>query len=72
MQAASDLQQSGMMTVFLTTQAKIKYACKCAREWCEKQGIEKAECTVATHLFPHCKVISGHMEVKLFENDLLS
>lgn len=62
MQAASDLQSSGMMTAFLTTEAKIKNACKCAREWCEKQGIDGGECTVASYLFPHCKVISGHTE----------
>lgn len=63
MQAASDLQSSGMMTTFLDTQDKINYACKSAREWCENQGIQDAECRVATYLFPHCKVVSGHMEV---------
>lgn len=62
MQAASDMEPSGMMTVFLTTQAKIKSACASAREWCEKQGIEDPECQVAIHMFPHCKVVAGHME----------
>jgi len=62
MQAASDLQKSGMMTAFLSTQTKIKYACACARDWCKKQEIGDAVCEVAIHLFPHCKVVAGHME----------
>ncbi|GFS64580.1 malonyl-CoA-acyl carrier protein transacylase, mitochondrial [Nephila pilipes] len=62
MQAASDLEPTGMMTVFLQPCAKIKLACIEARKWCEEQTIFNAECRVAIYLFPDCKVISGHLE----------
>ncbi|XP_042913651.2 probable malonyl-CoA-acyl carrier protein transacylase, mitochondrial [Parasteatoda tepidariorum] len=66
MQAASDLEPSGMMTVFLHPSAKIKSACVAAREWCEKQTIYNAECKVAIYMFPDCKVLAGHMEALKF------
>lgn len=66
MQAASDLEPGGMMTVFLHPSAKIKSACAAAREWCEKQTIYNAECKVAIYMFPDCKVVAGHMEVIIY------
>ncbi|GFR21677.1 malonyl-CoA-acyl carrier protein transacylase, mitochondrial [Trichonephila clavata] len=62
MQAASDLEPTGMMTVFLHPWAKIKQACMEAQRWCEEQTIFNAECKVAIYLFPDCKVVSGHLE----------
>ncbi|KFM57412.1 putative malonyl-CoA-acyl carrier protein transacylase, mitochondrial, partial [Stegodyphus mimosarum] len=66
MQAASELQPSGMMTVFLSNTAKIKQACATAREWCEQQGISNPECKIAIYMFPDCRVISGHLEALKF------
>ncbi|XP_055949970.1 probable malonyl-CoA-acyl carrier protein transacylase, mitochondrial [Argiope bruennichi] len=66
MQAASDAEPSGMMTVFLSPGAKIKLACKEAREWCEQQTLFDAECKVAIYLFPDCKVVAGHLEALKF------
>lgn len=62
MQLASEIIPSGMMTVFYGPDSKLNYACLRAREWCLERGIEDPECCVANYLYPHCKVIAGHME----------
>lgn len=72
MQAASDAEPSGMMTVFLTPAAKIKLACKEARDWCEQQTLFNAECQVAIYMFPDCRVVAGHLEVGPYLNYLNS
>ncbi|GIY31959.1 probable malonyl-CoA-acyl carrier protein transacylase, mitochondrial [Caerostris darwini] len=66
MQAASDMQPSGMMTVFLSPNAKIKQACLEARNWCKEQTLYDAECKVASYLYPDCKVVAGHLEALKF------
>ncbi|XP_023234922.1 probable malonyl-CoA-acyl carrier protein transacylase, mitochondrial [Centruroides sculpturatus] len=66
MQEASEQISSGMMTVFFHPDAKIKFACKAAEQWCKRQGIEDPVCTVANYLYPECKVIAGNMEALKF------
>ena len=64
MQEASEMVQSGMMTVFLDNKSELKQAMLAAREYCEqKLDIEKPVCSVANYLSFDCKVIAGHMEV---------
>lgn len=63
MQIASDLQSSGMMTVFFGPDSKLNFACLVAKRYCIENGIEEADCRVANYLFPHCKVIAGNEEV---------
>ncbi|XP_064466451.1 probable malonyl-CoA-acyl carrier protein transacylase, mitochondrial [Ornithodoros turicata] len=66
MQAASELEPSGMMTVFLLPTAKPNYICHLAREWCARQGKDNPVCSVANYLFANCKVIAGHEEALQF------
>jgi [acyl-carrier-protein] S-malonyltransferase len=67
MQLASEIAPSGMMTVFYGPDSKLNYACLQAREWCLQRGIEDPECCVANYLYPHCKVIAGHLEVQYWK-----
>nr|KAG5707459.1 hypothetical protein BaRGS_011963 [Batillaria attramentaria] len=63
MQRASEEVSSGMMTVFLSRQAKLKTAMLAAREYCSQRcNIEEPVCTIANYLYPECKVIAGHTE----------
>jgi [acyl-carrier-protein] S-malonyltransferase len=64
MQLASEIVPSGMMTVFYDPDSKLNYACLQAKEWCLQRGIENPECCVANYLYPHCKVVAGHLEVQ--------
>jgi [acyl-carrier-protein] S-malonyltransferase len=64
MQFASEIAPGGMMTVFYGPDSKLNYACLQAKEWCLQRGIEDPECAVASYLYPHCKVIAGHLEVQ--------
>lgn len=68
MQFASEMAPSGMITVFFNADAKINFACRAAKEWCIRKGIEPefAVCGIANYLFPHCKVIAGHEEAIAF------
>ncbi|KPM03086.1 malonyl-CoA-acyl carrier protein transacylase, mitochondrial-like protein [Sarcoptes scabiei] len=68
MQYSSDLVPSAMCTVFLFADAQVKMACQAAREWCKRLKIpdDQAVCSIANHLFPHCKVIAGHVEAIKF------
>jgi len=72
MQAAAELTPSGMMTVIYGPDSHLKFACLAAKEWCKKQGIENAECSVANYLFPHCKVIAGNDEALDFVKNNLA
>lgn len=43
------------------------YAMLVAREWCTREhGIENPVCSAANYLFPHCRVIGGHLEALQF------
>lgn len=68
MQQAAELVPSGLMTVIFGANAKIKFACKAAVEYCIKAGIDPqyAVCSEANYLFPHCKVIGGHVDALKF------
>lgn len=62
MQMACDEYDGGMATVLLQPDSELNYAIKMAKEWCIERGVNKPECIIANHLFPHCKVISGSKE----------
>ena len=68
MQYASELVPSAMITVIFNADARIKFGCTAAKEWCIRKGIEPelAVCSIANYLFPHCKVIAGHEEAISF------
>ncbi|XP_022708864.1 probable malonyl-CoA-acyl carrier protein transacylase, mitochondrial isoform X1 [Varroa jacobsoni] len=60
MQICSEERPSGLMTVFLRADSKLNLGTKLAREWCqEREKIKDPVCEIASHLFPHCKVIGG-------------
>lgn len=64
MQSCSEARQSGLLVTILNADAKLNYAMKLAREWCQqKEGIEEPVCEVANHLYPHCKVVGGDAKV---------
>ena len=65
MQHASEITPSGMMSVFLNRESKLKFACHVARMYCkEKLGMDNPVCTIANYLYPECKVIAGNIEVR--------
>lgn len=66
MQLASEVTSSGMATVIYGPDSRLGPACHAAKEFCESQGIEKPECSIANYLFPHCKVVAGHEMVRKF------
>ncbi|XP_074596617.1 malonyl-CoA-acyl carrier protein transacylase beg [Brevipalpus obovatus] len=67
-QRASELTPGGMMTIMFGADARINFACAAATEWCLKKGVdkEKAICSIAGYLFPHCKIVAGHEEALKF------
>jgi [acyl-carrier-protein] S-malonyltransferase len=62
MQAASDQNKGGMMTVLYGPDSQLGVACAKAKEWAIEKGVESPECHVANYLYPHCKVIAGSSE----------
>ena len=67
MQTASDLQPSGMMTIFYGKSANIALACQAARKWVEEtNNIQYPVCQVANHLYNGGKVLAGHIEALEF------
>ena len=51
MQAASEMADSGMMTVFVGADQKLNFGCEVAREWCRRHhDIEEPVCQVFTSL----------------------
>ncbi|RUS88096.1 hypothetical protein EGW08_004149 [Elysia chlorotica] len=70
MQRASEITSSGMLTVFLAHDSRLKEALKLAKEYCtERRDIPDPVCTVANFLFPECKVIAGHEEFNTVQSD---
>ncbi len=64
MQYCSDLEPSGMMTVFFGRNAKLGLACDAAREWMrERSGVARPVCEVANFLYSGAKVLGGHQQV---------
>ena len=67
MQAASDLEPSGMMTVFVGADTDLGFGCQVAAEWVKRHhDIENPVCQVANHLYCGAKVIGGHTEALKF------
>ncbi|KAG6460899.1 hypothetical protein O3G_MSEX012290 [Manduca sexta] len=62
MSAASAERPGGMLTVWLSADARLGPALYAAREYATKQGVESPVCQVANYLFPGCKVIAGDEE----------
>ena len=55
MQAASELEDSGMMTVFIGADQKLNFGCEVAREWCRRHhDIENPVCQVLSHVSCCC------------------
>ena len=51
MQAASEMADSGMITVFVGADQKLNFGCEVAREWCRRHhDIEEPVCQVFTLL----------------------
>ena len=66
MQSASQLVPSGALMVHFNADAKIGFACHAAKLYCvQKLGIHDAVCEITHYLYPTCKVIAGHQQVKL-------
>ncbi|XP_071446027.1 probable malonyl-CoA-acyl carrier protein transacylase, mitochondrial [Hetaerina americana] len=66
MQLASDMTPGGMITVMYGPESNLGYACLKARQWCEENGLERAECRIANYLYPHCKVVAGSIQALEF------
>ena len=67
MQAASELEPSGMMTVFVGADNTLGFGCQVAAEWVKRHhDIERPVCQVANHLYCGAKVIGGHTEALKF------
>ena len=67
MQAASELESSGMMTVFVGADSELGFGCQVAAEWVKRHhDIENPVCQVANHLYCGAKVIGGHTEALKF------
>ena len=63
MQEASDLEASGMMTIFYKSGTNLGLACEAARKWIKEQHqIEQPVCQIANHLYAGAKVIAGHTQ----------
>ena len=64
MEYASEMEPSGMMTVFHGADHKIGLACEAARKYAEEErGITLPVCQIANDLYSGAKVIAGHKEV---------
>uniref|UniRef100_A0A8D8RYB6 [acyl-carrier-protein] S-malonyltransferase n=1 Tax=Cacopsylla melanoneura TaxID=428564 RepID=A0A8D8RYB6_9HEMI len=71
MQLACEIAPGAMATVMYGADSQLNLAMKKAREWCIERGITDPECRIANYLYPHCKVIAGHVEaLKYIEENL--
>ena len=65
MEYASEMEPSGMITVFHGADHKLGLACSAARKYAEdERGITNPVCQMANHLYSGAKVIAGHQEVR--------
>merc|ERR1719397_251993 len=61
MQAAGEIEEGGMMTVWAGADGELGRACLAAIEWCkQEQHLEWPVCQVANHLYCGAKVLGGH------------
>lgn len=63
-QALCEEFPSGMLTVVAGKAGRIPQVCLMAREYCIRSGIspEESICAISNHLFPHTKVVGGHLK----------
>ena len=70
MEYASQLESSGMMTIFFGKNHKVSLACEAARKWTEENGYVgpygKAVCQIANHLYAGSKTLAGHSQALKF------
>ena len=60
MQYCSELEESGMMTIFFGSRNNVGLGLQAARKWIsEKDGISNPVCAVANYLYAGAKVIAG-------------
>lgn len=70
MQAASEMADSGLMTVFIGADQKLGLGCEVAREWSSRHhDVRDPVCQVANHLYTNAKVIGGHEVALQFLED---
>ncbi|XP_071958997.1 malonyl-CoA-acyl carrier protein transacylase, mitochondrial-like isoform X2 [Antedon mediterranea] len=61
MQYASNLVESGMLSVVGRDSTNYKIACQEAKEHCRsEEGIQDPVCSIANYMFPNARVIAGH------------
>lgn len=65
MHYASEIEPGGMAYIFIRPDSKLNFALKMARDWCLDKGIENPVCKVSNYLNPDCKVVAGHLEVRI-------
>lgn len=63
MQMAGEMCRGGMATIFYGPDSKLGEACIKAKQWASDKGDPYPECTIASYMYPHCKVIAGSTEV---------
>ena len=70
MEYSSELESSGMMTVFFGAKHQLALACQAARKWTEENGYVgaygKAVCQIANHLYAGSKTLAGHTQALQF------
>ena len=71
MQAASEIEDGGMMTCFFGSDNDLAFACQVSREFIRREhDIEKPVCQVANHLYCGAKVLAGHkLALKFIEEN---
>ncbi|CAH1778810.1 unnamed protein product [Owenia fusiformis] len=63
MQEASLETPSGLMSVFVGADSKLKFAMKTAREYIKEfHDVQDPVCSIANYLYSNCKVIGGHQQ----------
>lgn len=65
MQKSSNEVGSAMMSVSITPETNIKFACHAAKLFCSKElNMDNPVCEITNFLHPGCKVIAGNNEVR--------
>ncbi|XP_030385311.1 probable malonyl-CoA-acyl carrier protein transacylase, mitochondrial [Scaptodrosophila lebanonensis] len=66
MQAACDQAPGAMAMTLYGPDTNLSAACAKAQQWCMDRGVESPYCGIANYMYPHCKVIAGHVEALEF------
>lgn len=61
-QAVDTLYKSAMAQISFGADSKVIEACKKAKEWCIRNGVEHPECRIASYLYPRFKTLAGSEE----------